>query len=288
MCFLDHTAVLFFSDPFSTPARRRRIIADLAKTLLRSYCLIACEHVHTLRLQTIAAIRLQSITRMFLAHLHYKQQIFILHTQNAIKIQSIFRMKLAKLSLQKLKKMKHEKCRKRLVHAMEELWVMKQAKMYRITLQLQKEVLIRLKQRQACIIIQSKYRSHQARIIFLKRFKEFQRLQLKRHFASVMIQRNYRGFIQRLRNLRYQQALQARNVIVKALYRNKYLQFLQVKRQSQASICIQRNYRQFHAKKVLQQRQFQRSMDEENMKKLLKEQQQKLDQSKPFITQLLK
>ena len=37
------------SDPHSTPARRRRIIADVSKFLLKQYCVKACEHVHRFR-----------------------------------------------------------------------------------------------------------------------------------------------------------------------------------------------------------------------------------------------
>ena len=54
----------WYSDPFSTPARRRRIIADVAKQVLKQYCITACKNVYIFRKQTKAAIIIQCFWKL--------------------------------------------------------------------------------------------------------------------------------------------------------------------------------------------------------------------------------
>lgn len=88
-------------DPYSTPARRRRIIADIAIFLLRQYCIKACKHVIVYRRETSATIQIQSMIRRYLA---IKVRIHRRHTRQmkaALVIQCGLRQKFAVTELER-------------------------------------------------------------------------------------------------------------------------------------------------------------------------------------------
>ena len=91
-------------DPYSTPARRRRIIAVFAKSVLRQYCITACSRVARQRLERWAAIQMQCLFRRVLAVRLIKKLLFTRNNQAAIKLQNFVRMNLAKRYLKELRK----------------------------------------------------------------------------------------------------------------------------------------------------------------------------------------
>ena len=79
-------------DKFSTPARRRRIVADVARFLLKQYCVKACVNVSRLRLETAKALVIQCAVRRALARERMKSLRFQRQVRCAWKIQMTYRM----------------------------------------------------------------------------------------------------------------------------------------------------------------------------------------------------
>lgn len=89
-------------DPFSTPARRRRLVADVARFLLKQYCTQACSLVHISRVRNRAATIIQCLFRCYRARLLYRRLLFLKHSAAAIRLQALFRKVAAKDILRKL------------------------------------------------------------------------------------------------------------------------------------------------------------------------------------------
>lgn len=90
-------------DAFSTPARRRRLIADLTKVLLKKYCGEACRNVARHRLESASANTIQRLAREYcakiiLARLKLKRNIAL-----ALIMQMCFRRYAARKCLRDLK-----------------------------------------------------------------------------------------------------------------------------------------------------------------------------------------
>ena len=108
-------------DPYSTPARRRRIIAVFAKSVLRQYCITACSRVARQRLERWAAIQMQCLFRRVLAVRLIKKLLFTRNNQAAIKLQNFVRMNLAKRYLKELRIDAYNRNAKLLTKKIEEL-----------------------------------------------------------------------------------------------------------------------------------------------------------------------
>ena len=151
------------NDPYSTPARRRRIIAELARRNLKGFYLAACYNVKLLRIRTRASIIMQCSWRMYyskkrLCSLKYQKMVRL-----ATRIQSVWRMKLAILLKHRLRK---------------ELQFRQQLRMVRVV---------------DCLWIAYRYRqARNARILAMKLARE--RLEV---LSSVSVQRCFRGFMGR-------------------------------------------------------------------------------------------
>ena len=89
-------------DPFSTPARRRRLVADIARFLLKQYCVQACSLVHTGRVRIKSAIIIQCLHRRFVAGRKLQSLRFQRYTAAATRIQAFMRMILARRILKDL------------------------------------------------------------------------------------------------------------------------------------------------------------------------------------------
>lgn len=89
-------------DPFSTPARRRRLVADVARFLLKQYCTQACTLVHMSRLRNRSATVIQCMLRCYLARRLFRCILFKKHTDAATRIQTLMRMIMAKYELKRL------------------------------------------------------------------------------------------------------------------------------------------------------------------------------------------
>jgi hypothetical protein len=96
-------AALGRKDPHSTPARRRRIIADVARFLVRQYCVKACSNLHTLRVHTAAALVIQCGYRCSLARRVHHMKRLKRWTRCATAIQLVRRAFLAKKELRRLR-----------------------------------------------------------------------------------------------------------------------------------------------------------------------------------------
>jgi hypothetical protein len=94
------------SDPFSTPARRRRLIADMSKFLLKQYCIKACRNVHVFRTETKAALILQCAVRVWMARRERRRKVMERMNREAVKINRRVRVYLAQCLLARLKKAK--------------------------------------------------------------------------------------------------------------------------------------------------------------------------------------
>jgi hypothetical protein len=90
-------------DPFSTPARRRRLIADMAKFLLKQYYTKACKNVKIFRIESAAALLIQTALRRFLAFIRVTKLIHKRKEKAANKIIQAARIFLAKKVVQKIK-----------------------------------------------------------------------------------------------------------------------------------------------------------------------------------------
>mmetsp|Transcript_15498 Transcript_15498/g.25818 ORF Transcript_15498/g.25818 Transcript_15498/m.25818 type:complete len:1284 (-) Transcript_15498:206-4057(-) len=89
-------------DPFSTPARRRRLVADVARFLLKQYCTQACSLVHMSRLRNRSATVIQCMLRSYLARRLFRCMLFKKHSDAATRMQALMRMVLAKDVLRRL------------------------------------------------------------------------------------------------------------------------------------------------------------------------------------------
>jgi hypothetical protein len=84
-------------DPLSTPARRRRIIAEMSKSTLRKWYITACDIVHRQRVETAAATRIQSMYRCCIARYRWRKLIFELKYNAARAIQCRWRARKAQV-----------------------------------------------------------------------------------------------------------------------------------------------------------------------------------------------
>jgi hypothetical protein len=88
------------SDPFSTPARRRRLIADIARFLLRQYCVKACEQVAYDRYRNQCALKIQCFLRQAFARKILRRLRFARDTAQSLVIQRFYRCLLAREQLE--------------------------------------------------------------------------------------------------------------------------------------------------------------------------------------------
>lgn len=69
---LDQLTTDWRNDPYSTPARRRRLINDVCKIIVDSYTQAAAVRVKQLRWEAVWATRIQAASRMWAARYRYK------------------------------------------------------------------------------------------------------------------------------------------------------------------------------------------------------------------------
>lgn len=168
-------------DVYSTPARRRRIIADVARFLLRQYCTKACKNVLIFRRHTAAALRIQCGFRIYVAKKLYHQKRLTRWTRCAIAIQLVRRCCLARRELERLKELE----RLRRIHAAAtvlQCW-------YRRLVAIKIVNILRERRRDwACRCIQRVYRGRAARLMYYALYELSQRLKRRRNAAALRIQ----------------------------------------------------------------------------------------------------
>jgi hypothetical protein len=193
--FLIDNVVIFFSfflflfdrDPFSTPARRRRIIADLARVVLRNYFIKACDNVHQIRVSII----IQCAWRCYFARKLLFQLWLDRRTRSAILIQSVWRMKLARMLRIRLWKAYILKMKKKIAKFVADYMRRKRARLGRKKLLAKRKAEKEDKLHYAAVMIQKNVRMFLCRQNYQYLLYEYyQALKLK-NFAARFIQRQW-------------------------------------------------------------------------------------------------
>ena len=230
------------ADPFSTPARRRRIVADVSSFLCKQYCLKACQNVVWHRKCTAAALLIQCAWRRKSAISKKNWLIYTRRNNAAIEIQKHIRMKLGILLLKKLRAAYILKCNIYLALKFQKAWRdriarRRAAKKRALTLE-------RLRRRKnlAAIQIQRCYRGLLGRrhvFMLLKQKSALFRLQLR---SAIIIQCCVRKFaaIKRAKSMRNSRIIIARSIL---LWWKKVLL-----RRAKSVLTMQRYLRGFLAK----------------------------------------
>ena len=156
-------------DPFSTPARRRRIVAEISTFLLRQYCVKAVENVIRFRKWTAACQVIQRAWRCYAARKRRRELLLVKRTRANIVLQCMVRCALSRRQLKRLRLAEWTKRALKLAKALKAFW--------------RARLLWRKKKRERAL--------HRARM--LKR----------KAFAATNIQRCFRGMLgRRLASLR--------------------------------------------------------------------------------------
>eukprot|EP01033_Poteriospumella_lacustris_P008413 gene8413-6075_t len=240
------------ADPYSTPARRRRIIADLAKNLLRSWYIRGCDNVHQYRIDTAAAIRIQCFVRRAMA----RHQLTVLRTrwrmEAAIKLQSNYRMHRAIALKKHLRSMRLLKQQRRLAQVVEHLWAIRQAKLYRAALVVSRQLALERKRNAAAKCIQRVYRCSVGRRIHKHRRYHRQLQQWRRQYAAIIIQSLVRQRLARWKYQRLRKWHRAAHRITTSVVRVAHRQRGQRRhrRRQQAALTVQCWYRGVIARRV--------------------------------------
>ena len=182
-------------DPYSTPARRRRIIAEIAKKTLRSYCVKAVENVIRFRIETKASITIQCSFRCFRARKLVSHLLNIKRGKCATKIQAIVRRKLGRLRVIRLKAEQRRRRQLRLVEVVTNLYNWRKQRMARIALMIAMRLAREKRERLAATNIQRLFRGHQARQIFREMYRAHQQRIRIRNAAATRIQCHVRRYL---------------------------------------------------------------------------------------------
>lgn len=145
-------------DPFSTPARRRRLIADMAKFLLKQYYTKACKNVMIFRIESAAALLIQTALRRFLAMLRVRKLVQNRKKKAANKIIQAARIFLAKKTVQKIKAARLSQLRNSCALKIQCMLRVKIACMRAARLRAYRDAAIRQERERAARVIQYHYR----------------------------------------------------------------------------------------------------------------------------------
>lgn len=208
------------SDKFSTPARRRRIIADVSKFLLKQYCIKACKNVARMRLENSSAITIQCVFRLHASYVKVEYLKYLRKRKAAIVIQCMYRCCKARMRRVHLYHLKLVKC----ANVIKTMWI--------------------------------NHKGWNAIKIALRKIRK--ELILKHNLASVVIQRCTRGLlirnrVKRLRELRDKEARRKFNAatLIQCLVRKRiaYKKVSSLKHHIRCISIIKRNWIPFHRKR---------------------------------------
>lgn len=152
------------ADPHSTPARRRRIIAEMAKKMLKGYCVTACENVCRFRIQTKAAIVMQCSFRVYFSKKYLARLLFVKKDNGAIKIQAIWRMRSAVIRREQLARELRLRQAEMLSLMVANLWNSRKQRLFKIAMLVALNIAKEKKILAASITIQRIYRGHLGRL----------------------------------------------------------------------------------------------------------------------------
>ena len=152
-------------DPISTPARRRRLTADFTRTLVRKYYNQSCINVKKYRIERYAAIIIQCLIRKRKAIRKLIQLRYIKRHISAIIIQKNIRMMIAKRKRWHL------------------YYIWRYKLQYKIALNIQTLFRIKLSKK----------------IVKQIKIKKENDLTLLKHNSAIIIQKHFRGMIERIK-----------------------------------------------------------------------------------------
>ena len=195
------------NDPFSTPARRRRIIADVAKFLLRQYCVKACDNVVRFRQWTKASTAMQCAWRCHSAHQRLSRLRFARRHTAAIVVQRAVRGLMARRELRRRRLAEWTRRATALALALQAAvrWHRRERRK-KEDRALHRARMLRRKHA-AALVIQQLYRGTRGRRAALLRRQLQSELYRRRHFAAITVQSCWRrmrakGFVQARRRRR--------------------------------------------------------------------------------------
>jgi hypothetical protein len=243
-------------DKFSTPARRRRIIADVATFLIEQYYTKACKNVHRMRVERAASVRIQCFVRTVLAIARLKLLREGKQYRAVVRMQTCYRCYYARLLLRYLRHQRHLQLATQLAMYVQSLYRMRKAKSLVRKLRLKRADA----RRYACIVIQCCWRTALARTKYKRLVANFEHLQCRKHVRAIKIQSVMRMFLARRFVLRLKKTKIASRTITRA--GSMFIQRMKSK-QTEAAITIQRHVRRMLCKIRVRK-----------LKKLLKETQQ--------------
>jgi hypothetical protein len=182
-------------DPFSTPARRRRIIAEFAKKTLRFYAVEACDGVVRYRIHTTAALVIQCRLRVFFALQKVERMRFARRSKAAIVMQCAIRQF---LSRRRLKRSFSERLRRRQLRlnaAVHHLRDIRRQRLARIAMMIALRLAREKRERSAAINVQRVLRGHLARKMYRVMHAKHKEHLRKLNRAALSIQSRARSYL---------------------------------------------------------------------------------------------
>lgn len=236
------TSSMEAKDPFSTPARRRRIIADVAKFLLKQYCVKACENVMRFRKWTAASLIIQRSWRCYAARKLRNSLVLAKRNRASIVLQSMVRQSFARHKLKELRLAEWTKRALKLAKVLKRFWQGRLVSRRKRRERALHRIRMLKKKAAAAVHIQRCFRGMMGRKLSKHlaslRSQEYRR----RHFAAIKIQ----ACARRRRGRRLTQQLRKRRISLwKVGYRCVYWYKRWLFRRTKASIVAQRVARGF-------------------------------------------
>ena len=227
-------------DPFSTPARRRRIIAEFSKKTLRFYCVQACINVYRFRIDTQAVLVMQCAVRKYLAKKRVNRKRKRKQRKAAIKIQSRVRIILAKKLRKRLAAALLLKRQLRLSVVVHQLRNARKQRMARIALAISLRLAREKKEKLAAINIQRVFRGFSARRLYRILYEKHQELLRLRDKSAIKIQSITRRKLA-MKRFQYWMSRKRSGMIIYCAVRQWWIQRKCQRRR--AAIIIQRHIR---------------------------------------------
>lgn len=258
-------------DMNSTPARRRRIVADVAKFLLKQYCIKACNNVARMRIEKSAAIIIQSNLRCCVARKLRLQ----LHNMKIFaasrKLQCCWRRFQAKRVLTHIRESRSKFLANNLALTVQTLCRKIFAKKHVESLRLKRRASLLLEQHNGASTIQRVFRGMTGRLIANKRRQEGKILRQRQLTAILSMQACVRRYIGLQRVAAIKRRIVASGVIARTVSRYWYRRRMQRRR---SAIHIQNRFRMLVSKRLLSQLRARAARSEEenaNARRMLQE-----------------
>ena len=234
------------ADPFSTPARRRRIIADVVKFLLRQYYIKACENVIRFRKWTAASLVIQRAWRCHVARKRRRALMLSKRFRASIILQCLVRCSVARRKLKRLRLAEWTRRAIKLAKALQAFWRGRLLRRRKKREQALHRARMLKKKAHAALEIERCFRGMRGRRLARHRLLMRSELHRRRHLAAIKIQSCAR---RRRALLRVEKMRQRRRAVWRVGIRCKtwYRRFRQ--RRHRAAVAVERILRGFLARR---------------------------------------